>query len=182
MMSSYTSWKGSKYGVFSDPYFPVVNLRTISDTFHAVVAWVIDLADNVVDVKLLRHLIFLRSLALYRLFFSKLLILFVTLVVFVKLGPVTVTEYFWLFLTGNFSKQLIQGTWGWRIVSAERLTDEKRLTRSIHRKCYAKEGVLKNFAKFTGKTTCAWASFLIKLQALAKLQALDVFLWILRNF
>ena len=36
--------------------------------------------------------------------------------------------------------------------------------RSSHRRCSVKKGVLKNFAKFTGKT-CARVSLLIKLQA-----------------
>ena len=37
--------------------------------------------------------------------------------------------------------------------------------RSSHRWCSVKKGVLKNFAKSTGKYLCARVSFLIKLQA-----------------
>ena len=35
---------------------------------------------------------------------------------------------------------------------------------SSHRRCSFKKGVLKNFQKFTEKSTCAWVSFLTKLQ------------------
>ena len=62
-------------------------------------------------------------------------------------------------------------SWGWR--------------RSSRRAVVCREGVLKNFAKFTGKHLCQ-NLFLIKLQGSATLLKKrfwqDVFLWILRNF
>ena len=51
--------------------------------------------------------------------------------------------------------------------------------RSSHRRCSVKNGVLRNFARFTGKHLCQ-VSFLIKLQA--ESCGTGVFLWILRNF
>ena len=53
------------------------------------------------------------------------------------------------------------------------------LNRSSHPEVFCKNGVLKNFAKFTGKHLCQ-GLFLIKLQALDP--DISVFLSILRNF
>ena len=56
------------------------------------------------------------------------------------------------------------------------------LFRSSHRSCYVRKGVLRNFAKFTGKHLCH-LFFLIKLQAEKKrLWHRGIFLWILWNF
>ena len=58
--------------------------------------------------------------------------------------------------------------------------------RSSHRRCSVEKGVLRNFAKFTGKRLCQ-SLFLIKLQALGlqpykkRRSGTGVFLWILQN-
>ena len=44
------------------------------------------------------------------------------------------------------------------------ISDEKRMFRSSYQKCSIKKGVLRNFAKFTGKYLCQ-SLFVIKLQA-----------------
>ena len=47
--------------------------------------------------------------------------------------------------------------------------------RSSHRRCSVRKGVLRNFAKFTGKHLCQSLFF-------NKVAGTSVFLWILRNF
>ena len=61
------------------------------------------------------------------------------------------------------------------------------ITRSRHRRCSVKRGVLKNFANFTGKHLC-WSLFLIMLQSfnpatfLKRDSNTGVLLWSLGNF
>ena len=49
-------------------------------------------------------------------------------------------------------------------VSCKMWTVKRSSSRSSHRRCSMKKGVLRNFSKFTGKNTCARFSFLIKLE------------------
>ena len=59
---------------------------------------------------------------------------------------------------------------------------KNRQHRSSHRRCSVKKGVLRNFAKFTGKHLCQ-RLFCNSLQPYLKIvSGTDVLLWILRNF
>ena len=86
----------------------------------------------------------------------------------INVSTVAVIHYF--FLMGIFLKNL------WLIPNLLKWQDCKIFTnlvlsqtpsRSSHRRCSVKKGVLKNFANFIGKHLC-WSLFLIKLLAFIK--------------
>ena len=72
-----------------------------------------------------------------------------------------------------FSNLLVSSVWSRNVAVRCNKIQKSRLQMSF------KIGVLKNFAKFTGKHLC-WSLFLINLQACK--QAAGDFLWILQNF
>ena len=82
-----------------------------------------------------------------------------------------------LFKTGGL-EHMVAITYIWTKISGKRYewTVHWPSSRSNHRRCFFKNGVLRNFAKFTVKHLCqslflnkvaSWVSFLIKLQASA---------------
>ena len=75
----------------------------------------------------------------------------------------------------------------WLISFLKKHRSSHRRSRSSHRRCSIKKGILKNFVNLTGKHLY-WSLFLIKLQALSlqvffkKDSNTSAFLWSLRNF